>query len=217
MADRRGLIVDYGGVLTTDVFASFRAFCEAEGLDPETVRERFRSDPEARELLAGLETGALAVAEFEPRFAALLEVSSERLIARLFGTLEPDAAMLDGVRAARRAGVRTALLSNSWGDALAYDDALLEELFDAWVISSRVGLRKPDPAIYELAAERLGLAPAACVFVDDLPGNLKPARALGMATVLHRGDAAATLAEVGALLDLPEIRPAAAPARRRSG
>jgi putative hydrolase of the HAD superfamily len=200
MADRRGLIVDYGGVLTTDVFASFRAFCEAEGLEPEAVRERFRSDPEARSLLAQLETGALAAAEFEPRFAALLEVESERLIGRLFGTMEPDTEMLDGVRAARRAGVRTALLSNSWGDALVYDDALLEELFDAWVISTRVGLRKPDPAIYELAAERLGLAPAACVFVDDLPGNLKPARALGMATVLHRGDAGATLAEVRALL-----------------
>jgi putative hydrolase of the HAD superfamily len=200
MADRHGLIVDYGGVLTTDVFASFRAFCEAEGLEPDAVRERFRSDPEARALLAQLETGALAVAEFEPRFAALLEVESERLIGRLFGTMEPDEAMLDGVRAARRAGIRTGLLSNSWGDALAYDDAVLEELFDAWVISSRVGLRKPDPAIYELAAERLGLPAAACVFVDDLPGNLKPARALGMATVLHRGDAGATLAEVRALL-----------------
>jgi putative hydrolase of the HAD superfamily len=200
MADRHGLIVDYGGVLTTDVFASFRAFCEAEGLEPDAVRDRFRSDPEARELLSQLETGALAVAEFEPRFAALLEVESERLIGRLFGAMEADTAMLEGVRAARRAGVRTGLLSNSWGDALAYDDALLEELFDAWVISGEVGLRKPDPAIYELAAERLGLPPAACVFVDDLPGNLKPARALGMATVLHRGDAEATLAEVRALL-----------------
>jgi epoxide hydrolase-like predicted phosphatase len=200
MADRRGLIVDYGGVLTTDVFASFRAFCEAEGLAPDTVRDRFRSDPEARELLARLETGALAVAEFEPRFAALLEVEPERLVGRLFGTMEPDTAMLDGVRAARAAGIRTGLLSNSWGDGLAYDDALLDELFDARVISSEVGLRKPDPAIYALAAERLGLAPAACVFVDDLPGNLKPARALGMATVLHRGDAEATLAEVRALL-----------------
>jgi epoxide hydrolase-like predicted phosphatase len=73
-------------------------------------------------------------------------------------------------------------------------------LFDDVVISSEVGLRKPDPAVYELAAERLGLPPAGCVFVDDLPGNLKPALALGMATVLHMGDAAATLAEVSALL-----------------
>jgi epoxide hydrolase-like predicted phosphatase len=200
MADRDGLIVDYGGVLTTDVFASFQAFCEAEGLEPDTVRDRFREDPEARELLAGLETGALAVAEFEPRFAALLEVESERLIDRLFGGMAPDEAMLDGVRAARRAGFRTGLLSNSWGAATAYDVDLLEELFDAWVISSEVGLRKPEPAIYELAAERLGLPPERCVYVDDLPGNLKPARALGMATVLHRGDAEATLAEVDALL-----------------
>ena len=200
MADRHALIVDYGGVLTTDVFASFREFCEAEGLAPDTVRDRFRSDPEARRLLAELETGALAVAEFEPPFAALLEVESERLIERLFGGMAPDDAMLDGVRAARRAGVRTGLLSNSWGDATTYDRALLEELFDGWVISSEVGLRKPDPAIYQLVAERLGLTPDACVFVDDLPGNLKPARALGMATVLHRGDAEATLAEVASLL-----------------
>jgi len=200
MADRHALIVDYGGVLTTDVFASFRAFCDAEALPPDTVRDRFRSDPEARELLARLETGALAVAEFEPRFAALFEVGSERLIERLLGGMAPDEAMLDGVRAARRAGVRTGLLSNSWGAATTYDPALLESLFDAWVISSEVGLRKPDPAIYALAAERVGVEPAACVYVDDLPGNLKPARELGMATVLHRGDAMSTLAEVDALL-----------------
>jgi epoxide hydrolase-like predicted phosphatase len=200
VGDRDGLIVDYGGVLTTDVFASFEAFCAAEGLPPDTVRDRFREDPEARALLADLETGALTVAEFEPRFAALLEVESAQLIGRLFGGMAADEAMLDGVRACRRAGARTALLSNSWGDALAYDPALLEELFDAWVISSEVGLRKPDPAVYELAAERIGLAPTACVFVDDLPGNLKPAQALGMATVLHRGDAAATLGEIHALL-----------------
>ena len=200
MGDRDGLIVDYGGVLTTDVFASFRAFCAAEGLPPDTVRDRFRSDPQARALLADLETGALTAAAFEPRFAALLEVRSERLIERLFGGMAPDHAMLDGVREIRRDGARTGLLSNSWGDALAYDPTLLQELFDGWVISSEVGLRKPDPAIYALAVERIGVPADRCVYVDDLPGNLKPARALGMATVLHRGDAAATLAELHALL-----------------
>jgi epoxide hydrolase-like predicted phosphatase len=109
--------------------------------------------------------------------------------------------MLDGVRAARRAGVRTAMLSNSWGEE-RYDRAMLEELFDAWVISGEVGLRKPQPEIYALAAERLELTPPDCVFVDDLPGNLKPARELGMATVVHRGDARATLAEVREHLNL---------------
>jgi putative hydrolase of the HAD superfamily len=198
MAGRDGLIVDYGGVLTSDPFASFEAFCAAERLAPDTVRDRLRNDPDARDLLVRLETGALAPAEFESAFGALLEVSHPRLLQRMFGGMEPDVAMIDGVRALRRPGLRIGLLSNSVGNA--YDPALLEELFDAWVISSEVGLRKPDPAIYELAAERLGLPPAACVFVDDLPGNLKPARALGMATVLHRGDAEATLAEVDALL-----------------
>ena len=121
-------------------------------------------------------------------------------IERLFGGMAPDHAMLDGVREIRRNGARTGLLSNSWGDALAYDQTLLEDLFDGWVISSEVGLRKPDPAIYELAVERIDVPADRCVYVDDLPGNLKPARALGMATVLHRGDAAATLAELHALL-----------------
>jgi putative hydrolase of the HAD superfamily len=201
VAGRTGLIVDYGGVLTTDIFVSFRRFCEAEGLDPETVRDRFLHDPEARRLLEDLEVGRLREAEFEPAFAAVLEVESERLIDRLFGGMEADQAMIDGVLAARAAGVRTALLSNSWGDD-RYDREQLAKLFDAWVISGEVGIRKPDPAIYELAAERLALAPEQCVFVDDLPGNLKPARAIGMATVVHRGDAAATLAEVGGHLGI---------------
>jgi putative hydrolase of the HAD superfamily len=199
MADRHGLIVDYGGVLTSDPFASFEAFCAAERLAPDTVRERLRDDPEARDLLKRLETGALAPVEFERGFAALLGVSHPRLLQRMFGGMEPDAAMIDGVRALRRTGLGIGLLSNSIGDAATYDRELLGELFDAVVISSEVGLRKPDPAIYELAAERLGLPPAACVYVDDLPGNLKPAQALGMATVLHR-DAGTTLAELDALL-----------------
>jgi epoxide hydrolase-like predicted phosphatase len=199
MPELRGLLVDWGGVLTTDVFASFRAFCAAEGLAPDAVRDRFRDDPEATGLLAGLETGELAPAEFEPRFAALLAVAPERLIERLFGGMGPDEAMIAAVRAARAAGLRTGLLSNSWS-VDDYDRGLLAELFDARVISGEVGLRKPDPAIYALAAERMGLAPEAIAFVDDLPGNLKPARALGMTTIAHRGDAAATLAELEAAL-----------------
>jgi putative hydrolase of the HAD superfamily len=197
MADRHGLIVDYGGVLTSDPFASFEAFCAAERLAPDTVRDRLRDDPDARDLLARLETGALTAAEFELAFGAQLGVEHPQLLQRMFGGMEPDTAMIDGVRQIRRSGVRVVLLSNSIGNA--YDRELLEELFDDWVISSEVGLRKPEPAIYELAAERLGLPPERCVIVDDLPGNLKPARALGMTTVLHR-DAATTLAELDALL-----------------
>jgi epoxide hydrolase-like predicted phosphatase len=195
----RGLIVDYGGVLTTDVFASFRRFCEAEGLAADAVRDAFFGDPGARELLERLETGRAAEQEFEAGFSALIGVAPDGLIDHMFGHMEPDEAMIDGVLAARRAGVLTAMLSNSWGED-RYDLAQLSRLFDTWVISGVEGIRKPDPAIYALAAERLGLPAAECVFVDDLPGNLKPARALGMGTVVHRGDAAETLAELERLL-----------------
>jgi epoxide hydrolase-like predicted phosphatase len=123
------------------------------------------------------------------------------LIARLFGAMGPDEAMIGAVRAARAGGLRTALLSNSWS-VDDYDRDVLGELFDVWVISGEVGLRKPDPAIYVLASERMELPPEAIAFVDDLPGNLKPARALGMTTIAHRGDAHATLAELEAALGL---------------
>ena len=195
----RGLLVDFGGVLTTNVFDSFRAFCEAEGLEPDAVRDRFRGDAEARGLLEALELGQITEAEYEPRLATVLGVAPEGLIDRLFGGMQADEAMVEGVRAARRAGVRTGMLSNSWGDD-RYDREQLAELFDAWVISGEVGLRKQDPAIYSLAAERLAVAPDQCVYVDDLPGNLKPAAALGMATVLHGGDADLTLRRAGVLL-----------------
>jgi epoxide hydrolase-like predicted phosphatase len=197
----RGLLVDWGGVLTTDVFASFAAFCAAEGLPPHTVRDRFRTDPHARNLLAGLETGELSMEAFEPRFADLLGVAPDQLVERLFGAIGPDEAMIGAVRTARAAGLRTGLLSNSWR-AEDYPAGLLEELFDAAVISGEVGLRKPDPAIYTLAAERLELPPEAIAFVDDLPGNLKPARALGMTTIAHRGDAAETLGALESALGL---------------
>jgi epoxide hydrolase-like predicted phosphatase len=196
---RRGLLVDFGGVLTTDVFTSFREFCEAEGLLPDAIRDRFMKDPMARELLADLETGRLTEEEFESKFAAVLEIKrSEGLIDRLFAGMRPDETMLGAVRAAKRAGVRTGLISNSWGHG-RYDRTLFPELFDGVVISGEVGLRKPDPRIYELGAEALDLPASACVFVDDLLGNLKPARELGMATV-HHVRAEQTIAELEGLL-----------------
>jgi putative hydrolase of the HAD superfamily len=191
---RDGLLVDFGGVLTTNVFESFADFCRDEGLPPDTVRDRFMHDREARDLLGGLETGHVSEPDFEAAFAALLGVEPAGLIARLFARMRPDERMFDGVAAARRAGVRTGLVSNSWGEE-GYDRSRFAELFDAVVISGEIGIRKPAPEIYALAAERLGREPERCVFVDDLAGNLKPARAIGMATVLHR-DAESTLAEL---------------------
>ena len=198
MGARRGLLIDWGGVMTTSVFASFGAFCEDVGLPVDTVRDLFRGDEVSRGLLEGLEDGTLAEAEFERRFAEVLGVAPERLIERLFAGGGPDEAMLQAVRRARAAGIRTGMISNSWG-AATYDRTLLTELFDGVVISGDVGVRKPAPAIYEMGARAVELAPAECVFVDDLPFNLKPARAIGMATVRHV-EAAETIGELEQLL-----------------
>jgi putative hydrolase of the HAD superfamily len=196
---RRGLLVDFGGVLTTNVFGSFEAFCRAEGLEPDAIAQRFRGDPEARQLLFDLEVGKLSEEEFEPRFAHVIGIAdSADLIDRLFAGMRPDYAMVNAVRAAKEAGVRTGLVSNSWGKG-RYDRSQFPVLFDGVVISGEVGLRKPEPEIYALGAERVGLPPAECVFVDDLPGNLKPARDLGMATV-HHTTAADTVPELERLL-----------------
>ena len=180
-----GLLVDWGGVMTTDVFATFGAFCDAEGLSREAIRDRFRSDPASRELLIGLEDGSLPETDFEVGFARLLGVAPERLIARIFAASRLEPTMVDAVRRARAAGIRTGMISNSWGKG-SYDRALLAELFDGTVISSEVGMRKPTSEIYGLGAERIGLAPRACVFVDDLGFTLKPPAAIGMATIRHR-------------------------------
>jgi epoxide hydrolase-like predicted phosphatase len=187
VATRKGLLVDFGGVLTTNVFESFAAFCAAEGLEPERVRDAFRNEEQGRQLLFDLELGKLANEDFEREFGAHLGLAPERadgLIERLFGGMKADHQMEMAVVMAKRQGVRTGLISNSWG-ATNYELDRFPEMFNGWVISGDEGMRKPDPKIYELGAERIGLAPADCVFVDDLKGNLKPARAMGMATVHH--------------------------------
>ena len=185
---RRGLLIDYGGVLTSNLFESFRSFCQLEGLEPDTVVRRFREDQRCRALLIDLEVGKLTEEEFEPQFAAVLGVHAPELIDRLFAGSQPDEEMLSAVQRARAEGIRTGLISNSWGTR-RYDRRQLGELFDGVVISGEVGIRKPAPEIYELGAQSIGLPPSACVFVDDLPFNLQPADQLGMATVHHTAPA----------------------------
>jgi putative hydrolase of the HAD superfamily len=201
----RGLIVDFGGVLTTNVFQSFKQFAEAEGLDRDAIKRAFKEDREALALLRRLERGELDAAEFEPLFAERIGVRGDRvdgLVERLFAGVGPEERMLDAVRGARSAGVRTGLISNSWGGSgVHYDDAMLDELFDAVVISGDVGLHKPEPEIFILGAERIGVPPAECVFVDDLRENCEGAEAVGMTAILHRGSDT-TVPELERLLDL---------------
>ena len=198
---RSALLIDWGGVLTTNLFKSFQEHCLRAEIDPAKLLGRFRRDPEARALLIALEEGSLAEADFEAQLAALLEVEPDGLIDGLFAGVEADRAMVAAVRAARLAGVRTALVSNSWG-VHRYPHDMFDDLFDGVVISGEEGIRKPARRMYELGAERAGAAPEACVFVDDLPFNLTPAQELGMATILHTS-AETTIPELERLLDVP--------------
>ena len=203
----KGLLVDYGGVLTTNVFDSFRTFCEEEGLDPETIKRRFRDDPRALECVRGLERGELGAEDFSERFGELLELDPVRragLIERMFGHIRPDDQMVNAVLRARAHGIRTGLISNSMG-AGRYDRSTFPDLFDGVVISGDEGMHKPEPEIYELGCERVGLPPADCVFVDDLRENCEGAEAVGMTAVLHRG-AERTLPQLEELLGV-NLRP----------
>lgn len=196
-APRRGLLIDFGGVLTSDLFASFAAFCSELGLPEDHVRKHFREDGPGQDLLVEMECGRLPIPEFEVRFAEVLGVSSERLVERLFAGLVPNEPLYAAVEQLHDAGVKTGLISNSWGTE-GYDLGRFARIFDAQVISGEVGIRKPASEIYEIGAQRLGLEPPECVMVDDLGGNLKPAAALGMATIkhVHTPDTVARLEEL---------------------
>ena len=157
----KGLLVDFGGVLTTNVFESFRAFCVDEGLDPDAVKRLFRGNPEALRLVRRIETGVLSDDEFGERFGELLGIERRAgLLERMFGHVRPEQAMVEAVRRARAQRVRTGLISNSMG-VRHYDRSAFPELFDGVVISGDEGIHKPQPEIFRLGAERVGLPPEA--------------------------------------------------------
>ena len=195
------LLIDFGGVLTTSVWDSFADFCREKGLEEDTVKGLFREDPGALADLRGLETGAIEEPEFERRFADRLGLDDATdLIDSMFRGMLPEESMVAAVRAVRGAGFKTGLISNSWSTS-HYDRELLADLFDDVVISAEVGLHKPQPEIYRLATERLGVPPSSCVFVDDLRENCEGAEAVGMTAILHRGPPA-TVARIEELFGI---------------
>ncbi|MGH2808008.1 MAG: HAD family hydrolase [Actinomycetota bacterium] len=208
MSSYSALIVDFGGVLTTPIQDSMEAFSNELGIDfDDFLRVALRAYVEGDDdLVFAFETGKLDEEEFSVRFAQRLaqatgkEIDPERFVQRMFGGMRLEEGMLDAVAKARAAGFKTGLLSNSWGLG-GYPRARLAEIFDDVVISAEVGMRKPDPAIFELSVTHLGVPPNASIFVDDHPGHLKAAAESGMTTVLHRSPAQ-TIAELELLLDV---------------
>jgi putative hydrolase of the HAD superfamily len=191
----RGLITDWGGVLTSPLADSVAAWLAADRIDAHGYRTVMRAwvaeayDGGGPNPIHGLEAGTLDPAEFERLLAAELRtvdggpVAAEGMIKRMFATFAPVGQMYDALRAARARDLSTGLLSNSWGND--YPRELWGELFDAVVISSEVGLRKPDERIFRYAAAALGLDPVECVFVDDIEHNIRAAEGVGMVGVHH--------------------------------
>jgi putative hydrolase of the HAD superfamily len=210
----RGVIADWGGVLSAPILTSVRAWIDADGIDWESYRAVMRPwvsqaydiDGAANPIHA-LERGECSGAEFERILAARLlrldgaAVVAEGLLGRMFAGLVPVPAMYDTIRALRAAGLRTGLLSNSWGcDEYPRED--FPGLFDTVVRSGEVGMRKPEPEIFRHAAQTLGLPPGECVFIDDMPANVAAAQACGMTAVLH-AEPAATARTLQDLLGVP--------------
>jgi putative hydrolase of the HAD superfamily len=193
MGDPPALLIDFGGVLTESVLESFERSCQAYGVDPGGfIAEVFSPDHAEDSPFALIELGHISIPEFLDRITPVLarhaagEVDGAAWFREVQQTTQRvDLQMVQAVQALTDRGVQTALVSNSWGPREGYPWDRLPQ-FSEVVVSAEVGIRKPDSAIYELAAEKLGRASADCVFVDDVEINLVPARALGMSTVLHK-------------------------------
>ena len=212
----RGVITDWGGVMTNPLPETVRAWIDADDIDYGSYLVVMRAwvsaaytDAGAANPVHALERGECTDAEFERLLAAEIvrrdgtPVTADGLLARMFAATllsDPMQHLLRGVRAA---GLRTALLSNSWGLA-DYPRHLFPGLFDAVVLSAEVGMRKPEERIFRHAAALIGLAPEQCVFIDDIEANVVAAEAIGMTGVLHVTPAE-TARRLAGLLGLPAL------------
>ena len=194
-----GLLIDVGGVLTTDIFPSFDAYLAREGVAGESFRDLYFGRTDVRDLLHRLEVGELHHTEVQEPLARMLGVAPDRAEGLFPGLYEQVAFIPEMTRAVERlraGGVRTGVLSNSWWFPM-YDKPFYERAFDVMVVSGRVGVRKPQRAMFELGLDGLGLPAERVLLVDDFEENLPPAQELGMDVFLHEpDDPARTIAEL---------------------
>lgn len=206
----RGLVLDFGGVLTTSFDGALRSYCVRDGLAPDALEKIFNVDEGAQGALVELERGRISQAEFVAHLAPALGVDPDGLLERMLADLRSEPLVVQAVAELRSRGIKAAVLSNSWGSAPfdPYARFQLGDHYDAVVISDQVGMRKPDPDMFALVLVRLDLPGEQCVFVDDVARYLLPARALGMATI-HATDPATTVAELERLFDAESLPRAA--------
>jgi epoxide hydrolase-like predicted phosphatase len=202
------VISDFGGVLTTPLIQSFVAYQEETGVDFKRFGEAMGRimEREGEHPLFELECGRISEADFYAQIEAELEgdVSLADFRERYFANLHPNEPMIEYMRSLRGRGFRMAILTNNvreWEPLWRAKIPAIDEIFEVVVDSGFVGMRKPDPRIYELTLERLGGGVRAeeCVFVDDIDVNCDAARALEMQAV-HFVDAEQAIAELERVL-----------------
>lgn len=206
------VLFDYGGVMTNPVSDSIGQWLDEDGIDPasfsQTLKQWLSRTVHWATPIHRLETGQLAIDEFEALFAAQLRTIDGRplaasgIVARLFARMQPDEEMFDLVGELRATGIKAGLVSNSWGNTYPRDR--IDELFDPVLISGAIGLRKPQPAIYHHALELLDVPAGRVLFVDDAEPNIIGAQAVGVRALLHTSPVC-TRAALAALI--PDLSP----------
>jgi len=204
---RTAVIFDFGGVITSSPFEAFNRLEAEKGLPRDLIRRINAADGDDN-AWARFERAEIDAAAFDAAFAQEARalghaLRGEEVLAVLAGDIRPRmVAAIDWLQANGYAvGCITNNVPTGTGAGMARTAdkaaaiAAILARFDVVVESSKVGIRKPDPAIYRLACEKMGVAAAACVYLDDLGINCKPAAALGMAAI-KVGDSAAALAEL---------------------
>ena len=210
----RAVIFDLGGVVFPSPFDTFAAYERDHDLPERFIRSVVAASAD-HGAWARLERGELTMPEFYAAFelecaAAGGVIDAAELMGAIALGFGARPEMVDAITRIRDAGLRTGALTNNWrspdndGDGRTTTGGIddLAELFDVVVESAEVGLRKPDPRIYELACTRLSVQPSETVFLDDLGVNLKPARELGMTTIKVI-DPGSALRELGDVLAIP--------------
>jgi putative hydrolase of the HAD superfamily len=209
MAEVEAIVSDFGGVLTTPLLGSFMAFQDTTGISTEDLGKAMAAvaAKDGENPLYRLERGDITELAFLERLGEGLEPllghrpALHRFKEIYFEALDPNEPMIELMRELKAEGYRMAMLTNNvreweplWRPMLPVD-----EIFEAVVDSGFVGVRKPEPRIYELTLERIGLPAEACLFVDDLAHNCDGARTAGMSAV-HFRDNEQAIAEIRAAL-----------------
>jgi putative hydrolase of the HAD superfamily len=210
--ETRAVVSDFGGVLTSPLQAAFLAVQDGLDIPIEAYGDAMAraTEPGGELPLFALERGAITEADFLARLEGGLAEVLDRPVSlhgfgeRLMAALHPNEELFAYYRGLRDRGVRLALLTNNvreweplWRPKLPVDD-----VFELVVDSAFVGMRKPEPEIYALTLERLGVPAEACVFVDDLEINVDAARSAGMQGIVYR-DTAQAIAELDAQFSQP--------------